>query len=507
MKKYAIYSLIGLWTAGAGLSSCDGLEDQNTNPNATTMVTSGMLATKLLMSVTRETYTMDDDMLAKDVLSSELLNDYIYNRLRRADFKSMTILNNVKGMVEFATNEEERNSYAALGHFVRVCKYFDMTMRAGDIPYSESMAGDEGIYYPEYDTQKEVFLGLLNELDEADRLFAAGTHFEGDIVYGGDPAKWRKAVNVLQLQLLINLYRKADDPDLQVRQRFQTITGSRPLFTSGSDNCQLVHSDRTGEKYPFYKEGNNSIHFFNSTSILVDTLKLWGDRRLFYYAKPTLVSEASGLSHTDWNAYCGVDPTLPFTEAQGVIVERNVSLLNERYSQLPAGEPTCLLTYAGMNFILAEAAVRGLLAGDAAAYYETGVRAAMKFTADHTPDDPMFHHDMKITDDYVDTYLQGAEVAFADRADRQIRQIILQKYVMNFLQVANQSFFEYRRTGVPAFPVNPASNLNEPSDRMPVRWMYPESEYTYNKENTDAAVARQFGEGDTNNGVMWILKE
>ena len=49
--------------------------------------------------------------------------------------------------------------------------------------------------------KKDVFLGLLNELDEADRLFSAGTNFEGDYIYGGDVTKWRKAVNVMQLKV------------------------------------------------------------------------------------------------------------------------------------------------------------------------------------------------------------------------------------------------------------------------------------------------------------------
>lgn len=58
-------------------------------------------------------------------------------------------------------------------------------------------------------TLKRCFLGLLNELDEADRLFSAGTNFEGDYIYGGDVTKWRKAVNVMQLKLLLNLYKRS----------------------------------------------------------------------------------------------------------------------------------------------------------------------------------------------------------------------------------------------------------------------------------------------------------
>lgn len=41
-------------------------------------------------------------------------------------------------------------------------------MRVGDIPYSETNQGAIGHYRPAYDTQKDVLLGILDELKEAD---------------------------------------------------------------------------------------------------------------------------------------------------------------------------------------------------------------------------------------------------------------------------------------------------------------------------------------------------
>ena len=211
-------------------------------------------------------------------------------------------------------------------------------------------------------------------------------------MYDGDVSKWRKAVNTLQLKILINLYKKSADAELKVADRFQKIVSGKPIFTSNDDNLQLVHSDNSGQKYPFYKEGNNFIVFNQVSSFVIDTLKVLGDRRLFYYAKPTVKSVDSGLEPTDWNAYNGVDPTLTFSEIQSAVETKNVSQLNLRYSELPEGEPTFKLSFAEMNFILSEAVVRGLLAGNAKSYYEQGIRAAMRFTADHTPDSYDYHH-------------------------------------------------------------------------------------------------------------------
>jgi len=518
MKKNNKYTIIiGMLVAAFFLNSCDKFEDYNTDPNKPNQVTSAMLATNLVLKVMKEhgeTKTfMRDDMLSKYIAWTEGNDiDYAFNKLGRTDdfteysFKSMVVLNNVNRMIDAALNEKSKNSYTALGHFIRVSKFFDLTMRVGDIPYSEAMFGDEGNFYPVYNTQKDVFLGLLDELDKADQLFQAGENFEGDPVYGGDIAQWRKAVNVLQLKLLINLYKKTDDADLQVKERFQTIVNSRPIFTSNTDNCQLTHADRAKEKYPFYKEGNNFIVFNQVSFIVIDTLKALEDRRLFYYAKPTPLANEQGKNHTDWDAYNGVDPTLTFAGIQSAVEGKNISQLNNRYTQIPEGEPTFLLSYAEMNFILSEAVARGFISGDAKSYYEEGIRASMRFVANNTPDEADYHHNMKITDDYINTYLQGPNVAFASTFDRQLQQIITQKYLTTFLQAPYNGYFEYRRTGIPAFPINPESNRNIPADKMPVRWMYPQVEYDHNTENVNAAIARQYGD-DTENGMMWILKD
>jgi len=78
---------------------------------------------------------------------------------------------------------------------------------------------------------------------------------------------------------------------------------------------------------------------------------------------------------------------------------------------------------------------------------------------------------------------------------------------MNFMINPNQSFFEYRRTGFPVFPINPATSLNETNKNVvPVRWLYAAAEGNYNRDNLIDALNRQYGGVDDINKVMWILK-
>lgn len=194
------------------------------------------------------------------------------------------------------------------------------------------------------------------------------------------------------------------------------------------------------------------------------------------------------------------------TDIQKEVQAGNASAINDRYINIPEGEPTYLLSYSEMNFILAEAAVRGIIQGDAQDYYQKGIRAAMKFTADNTPNDEAYNHKMPITDAYINEYLTQPEVSLTGSNEQKIEKIIVQKYLSTFLEAPYNAFFEYRRTGYPKFIINPKSNRNDPTSKMPLRWMYPQNEYDYNSDNVKAAVQSQFSGVDDNNQIMWILK-
>ena len=48
--------------------------------------------------------------------------------------------------------------------------------------------------------------------------------------------------------------------------------------------------------------------------------------------------------------------------------------------------------------------------------------------------------------------------------------------------------------------------LNTDPSKMPVRWMYPQTEYDRNNANVMEAIARQYDGLDNENCVMWLLK-
>ena len=116
------------------------------------------------------------------------------------------------------------------------------------------------------------------------------------------------------------------------------------------------------------------------------------------------------------------------------------------------------------------------------ALYYAGIRASME--------------EHGVTDAAIIAYLAQPSVVY-DPA-RGLTQIALQKWIALYMN-GPEAYAEWRRTGVPALTVVPAS-VN--GNKIPVRVYYPSSEQSYNNENLQAAISRNGGD-DLNDPVWW----
>ena len=510
MNKY-IKSIILFSTSVCVFSSCSNFDEINTNPNASTQVTPGMIATGILLDMTKQNQYyesfIDHNFVSKHALTAELIRDYQYNKFTEGSFSAYSALKNARKMVESAEGDV-KVSYEGLEHFLWAYKLFYQSLDFGDIPYSDALKADEGNLKPKYDTQKDVMKQVLAELDKANELFGQGIPFDGDPLLDGDPLKWQKVVNTFKVKVLINLYLHDSDSDLNVKEQFAELLSSRILMESNEDNLQLVYANKANQIYPYNNVlvGGQSAYVMLSSN-LVDSLKMLKDNRLFYFADPAETELAKGVSEGDFDAYVSVDPSLPFNEITASFQQGNCCKLNKRYTDLsnPEGEPIMRLGYSELCFNLAEGIVRGWTTGNAQEYYEQGIRAAMAFVRDHTPEQFVSNRP-KITDDYINTYLNSEKVAFAKTKEEQLKQIFQQKYFIYFLQNPWDGYYENRRVGYPILPINPNTNMNQVATQLPKRWTYPQKEYNENKDNLQEALDRQFNGKDLNNDLMWILK-
>lgn len=101
--------------------------------------------------------------------------------------------------------------------------------------------------------------------------------------------------------------------------------------------------------------------------------------------------------------------------------------------------------YAELQFILAEAAVRGWIGGNANAFYTKGISASMDF--------------YKISNTDAATYLAQSELQL--KTGSEIEQIMNQKHTALFFNTGWRIFYDQRRTGYPKFNTDGKGILND----------------------------------------------
>ena len=513
LKKYQSITLACLM---ACMFSCTSdFNDINTNPNATTKASAALLATSVTGELVKYDFFVsvaNDGMRSKIFVDTEGAQAAQYNLLGRGTFDWYTILTTAAKMVDNAT-PEFYDAYQGLFLFAKAYRLYYCSMFVGDIPYSEALkAESDGIIKPKYDTQKEVFRQILEDLDKANTHFAAAKlNFQGDVVLNGDPKKWQRVTNSFILKVLITLSKRAGDtPDLNVPARFAEVA-ARPLLTSSADNLQYESRNQPGMYPPYYALSNQSWMYLRMSTVTMDILKKHEDYRLFYYAEPSEYYLAQGVLANSYDCYPGVNPSWNNTYIERLTGERKTCRINPRYLYEPdGGEPIVKIGYVQQEFILAEGALRGWLPGQTASeHYLKGIEAGMRFTADNTSDEARFYNNRKITDTYIAQHLRKASLQLSGAPadfENDLQKIMEQKFVASFIQYKFDPWFDNRRTGWPVLPIDPETNQNELTDRLPLRWFYPSEEATQNTENYQEALARQFNNVDDHNAHMWLTK-
>jgi hypothetical protein len=173
-------------------------------------------------------------------------------------------------------------------------------------------------------------------------------------------------------------------------------------------------------------------------------------------------------------------------------------------------EPYILLGYSEMCFNIAEAVNRGWVTGQTTkSWYDKGVQASLDWygikqggTVTVGNNDGTKPALGTATYD-VNTFLTN--IAYAGDNATGLTQILNQKYVSFFLNSGFESYYQWRRTGVPTFKEG-GSGIGTPSFKIPLRWQYPVDETNYNPTNNKAALQSQYGGTDDLTAKMWLIK-
>ncbi|MCG6187865.1 SusD/RagB family nutrient-binding outer membrane lipoprotein [Maribellus maritimus] len=492
MKKYILSAILLVLI----FSSCSDLEELNINPNNVPETHPQLLLTNIEWNAF-QVEGVNPMFASRMIVQTDGENSNQFYNWTRAGFDDYNQLRDVTKMIEEA-ERIENTAYIALGKFFRAFYFFRLTLTFGDVPYSDALKGEsEEVYTPAYDTQKEIFAGILDELKEADELLSDDNSIiEGDIIYEGNTAQWRKLINSFRLKILMTLSKKVSDSDLNVENNFAGIFNNSPIIESNEDNGQLVFIDELGSRYTEYNSSSyGSARYMDST--FVKRLQDRHDPRLFIFCGQTRAAKETGLAINDFTAYEGGDPIAPYNDVNLKAVDGLVSKVNLRYTTEPTTEPHTFIGYSEMELILAEASVRGWITSSAQEHYENAVKASFEFYRANASDYADY-----VSETAAESYLQESLVDFSSATsnEEKLRLIMMQKYIPSFLQGGWRMYFDHLRTGYPEFRINEGLT-------PPTRWMYPTSEYQENSNNVTEAITNQFGSGnDKIRATPWWLQ-
>jgi len=132
-----------------------------------------------------------------------------------------TVMPNVRELERrfaLADASPELDNMKAIVKILLAYKTFKVTDLFGDIPFSEAGYGylDDQKLYPKFDTQRETYLFLLDELkwceDNIDLTATTAEPFATfksyDILFDGDMLMWKKFANSLRLRYAMRMYDK-----------------------------------------------------------------------------------------------------------------------------------------------------------------------------------------------------------------------------------------------------------------------------------------------------------
>jgi len=445
-----------------------------------------------------------------------------------------TTLKNVIKMEEeaIAGGAKDINPYSALGKFFRAYFFYEMTMRVGDLPMKEALAGIENLT-PKYDTQKEIFIQVLKWLEEANTDFSAviaeaNSTLLGDFYFNNDLRKWQKVVNTFRLRVLISLSKKAADADLNVKASFNAVMADKskyPVLADMTDNLQFVWVN------PFNKYPINPDNFgfdatrYNMSSTHIGLLTSLKDPRVFAVADPAGSKLKAGILPSDHAAFVGASPAEDLADMTTKAGQDNGAGFTPgvysfygryRYYRTYTAENTALIGYPEMCFNIAEAINLGWITGDAADWYKKGIQASVGFYGikDGANDFYYLKAGGKVSEsaDYINykvnfnfnDYYNQADVTYAGNNANGLAQILKQKYLAFFQNSGFEAYYNYRRTGVPEFAKGGPGTGN--SGLIPKRFQYPGTERTTNGTNLGDALKRQFSGNDDINAEMWLIK-
>lgn len=402
-------------------------------------------------------------------------------------------IDNMQDIIDTEDKYPNFSNHVAIAKIMKVQGMEKIIALFGDAPYREAFRSNDGILTPRFDDDKQIYIDILNLLDEAREQIdnADASDIEPgaeDIVFSGDMDAWYKYANTIELRILLRLSRTTDSQIVSIRNsRFANLVGADFISQDVTFNPGFTGATAAQSNPIFRQYGVNTAQ----------TAWLQGNRA--NAAGDFIAKVINGqLSTTDLNTTGVVDPrrTRMFTtisgSVQGAIQGMETSVAKSRLSSFVhgyAGATTASDWYANGTerdayvmlaaesyFLQAEAIQRGFLPGDARSMFNQGITESFRFYSTG-------FGDLVLSQLNADTYINAIDskvgLGWTATPDK-INCIMTQKWLALTQWTGIEPYFDFLRTGYPRVPLpQGVSQSNRPN-----RLIYHSSSYSSNPNNT-----------------------
>jgi len=362
-------------------------------------------------------------------------------------------------------NVNTSNNMSQVARILKAYIFSTITDRWGDIPYSKALKGDKT---PSFDKQEDVYRGCMKELTEAVAAFNSTSSISGDILYGGDVAKWKKMANTLRLRLAIQVSKRFPASNGWAAGEFRAaLADAAGTITSNADNFSVNYPGGTFRS-PWYSlyDGRKDYGESDKMVALVGSL---GDARQSAFGSST-IGVPYGRVRGFVDPWCQANPNWA----------RILSDANR-----PQNGSVVLVSAAETHLLRAEAADRGWTTEDMNTLYQAGIAVS--------------HAQWGIAAPGSSYYTQsGVALASPAGTGANISRIAIQQFIAAYPD-GLRGWCIWRRTGFPA--LTPAPDAVNASRQIPRRYTYGTTSYATNTTAVTAA-ASAIG-GDTQDTKVW----
>lgn len=370
----------------------------------------------------------------------------------------------------------------AVASILKAYYVWTMTDRWGDVPYSEALQG-AGNLTPAFDKQEDIYTRLLQDLKDGIAGFDGGLAMQGDVMYSGNQAKWKKLANTLRMQIALRM-RKAN-ATMAATEFAAAYNDGNGYIMSNADNFTLDYPGGSFKNPYFVIYDGRSDYAFSKT--IGDIMSNMGDSRKNFY-KSSGNDFPYGLERQDAIAF-GTGYA-KFLASQFQSEDADVVVVSAATSLLAA----------------AEGVERGWVTGNAASLYNAAITASFEQWGATGAAAYIANSSVNYATGTGGGVGIGANafnsVVGADAiTTTPLERIALQRYIAHYPD-GIQGWCEWRRTGIPNLQPTTYATNSDAGKTIPRRYVYATAEYSLNPAQVAIAVSRLSG-GDKMNSRMW----